>query len=80
MVNRVSSYFPKGGHSATQTELNDCHRIKHNVNISIDNYNEKSRNVIAISSFIHYKPGETLGCHSNKNRKGPDIQPLQKLI
>ena len=21
MVNRVSSYFPKGGHSATQTEL-----------------------------------------------------------
>ena len=28
MVNRVSSYFPKGGHSATKTELNDIYTRK----------------------------------------------------
>ena len=30
MVNRVSSYFPKGGHSATQTELNNMNLRKVN--------------------------------------------------
>ena len=33
MVNRVSSYFPKGGHSATETELKynmNTHKVSEN--------------------------------------------------
>ena len=37
MVNRVSSYFPKGGRSATQTELKN--KVK-----SYQNSNTKTRN------------------------------------
>ena len=35
MVNRVSSYFPKGGHSATETELKsnmNTHKVKRHRN------------------------------------------------
>ena len=36
MVNRVSSYFPKDGHSATQTEIEQVGFFKKNPTVTSD--------------------------------------------
>ena len=46
MVNRMSSYFPKGGHSATETELKNMNtrKVKRNRNFDTKNRQQRTRN------------------------------------
>ena len=50
MVNRVSSYFPKGGHSDIETELNNMNtcKVKHHLNYDTKN---RQQRITTVSDF-----------------------------
>ena len=67
MANRVSSYFPKGGHSATETELKapillGCDEFAMGLRIDSPNRRELSRNVRMVSQSprMHREPSRTV--------------------
>ena len=55
MINRVSSYFQKGGHSATQTELNSLEKreVKPHRNIDTKTDNREPQQNYSIIHIVH---------------------------
>ena len=53
MVNRVSSYFPKGGHSATETKNNiNTHKVKRHRKQTTENHNKTTALERSVMNYL----------------------------